>query len=57
MEPERTEASSVRISPKVFSDTMTSKSAGFLINCMAALSTRMCSVSYTHLTLPTKRIV
>ena len=45
IDPDRTEASSVRISPKVFSETITSKSEGFLINCMAALSTRTWSNS------------
>ena len=39
-----TEASSVKMSPKVFSDTITSKLAGRWTNCMAQASTSTCSI-------------
>ena len=41
MEPEMQLASSVRMSPKVFSVTSTSKNLGQRMSCMAALSTNM----------------
>ena len=43
MEPASTEASSVRMSPNMFSVTTTSKSAGRRTSCMAQLSTSWCS--------------
>ena len=43
IEPASMEASSVRMSPNMFSVTMTSKSAGRRIRNMAQASTRMCS--------------
>ncbi len=43
MEPASMEASSVRMSPNIFSVTMTSKSRGRCSRCMAAESTSMCS--------------
>ena len=45
MDAASTEASSLRMSPKVFSDTMTSKLAGRWMICMAQLSTSTCSSS------------
>ncbi len=42
-EPASMEASSVRMSPNMFSVTMTSKSRGRFSRCMAAESTSMCS--------------
>ena len=41
MEPVIMDASSDRISPNIFSVTMTSNWAGFLTICMAALSTNI----------------
>src|ERR1700723_3690905 len=43
MDPASMDASSVRISPNMFSVTMTSKSRGLCKRCMAAESTSMCS--------------
>ena len=43
-EPASIEASSVRMSPNMFSVTITSKSRGRLSRCMAAESTSMCSM-------------
>src|SRR5690606_16551968 len=43
IEPASIDASSVRMSPNMFSVTMTSKSAGRLKRCMAAASTSRCS--------------
>ena len=43
MEPASIDASSVRMSPNMFSVTMTSKSAGRLMRCIAHASTRRCS--------------
>ena len=43
MDPASIEASSVRISPNMFSVTITSKSRGRFKRCMAAASTSMCS--------------
>ena len=43
MDPASMEASSVRMSPNIFSVTMTSKSHGLRKRCMAAESTSMCS--------------
>ena len=42
IEPASIEASSVRMSPNMFSVTMTSKSAGLRIRCIAQASTSMC---------------
>ena len=43
MEPASIDASSVRMSPNMFSITMTSKSRGRLMRCIDAESTSMCS--------------
>ena len=52
MEAVNTAASSVRMSPKVFSATMTSNLEGRWISCMAQLSTRMCSSSTSGYSSP-----
>jgi hypothetical protein len=44
MEPASIEASSVRMSPNMFSVTITSKSAGRRSRCMAQASTSTCSI-------------
>ena len=44
-EPARTEASSDRMSPNMFSVTMTSKMPGEVMSCIAQESTRRCSNS------------
>src|SRR5438309_2151854 len=43
IEPANIEASSVRMSPNIFSVTITSKLEGCLINCIAQVSTKRCS--------------
>src|SRR5947208_3314659 len=42
-EPPRAAASSLKISPNMFSQSITSNCVGFSISCIAALSTNMCS--------------
>src|SRR3989337_1815095 len=52
MEPVSIEASSDSMSPKVFSVTMTSNCLGFLMSCMAQLSTYMWLSSTSGYSLP-----
>ena len=52
IEPASTDASSVRMSPNVFSATTTSKWAGLLMSCIEAASTRTCSSSTSGYSAP-----
>jgi len=54
--PARTEASSVRMSPNMFSVTTTSSAAGPVIRRMAAISTRTCSSAMSGFAAPTSTV-